>query len=446
MRFHIITYGCQMNEADSRLMAGLLEQAGWRQAESLHDADLVVVNTCSVRDKPERKVWGLLGQLRLLKERRPSAVVVVAGCMAQRVGEELAAKAAHVDAVLGTRSFHRIVEAAALARAGERPIVLTDLADDPARDRCQVAAVGAAPLCAYVPIILGCTNFCSYCIVPHVRGPEASRPADRIMEEVRVLAARGAREVTLLGQNVLAYGRDLGEATGFAELLAMLANIEGLWRLRFLTCHPRDVTPALARCMAEQANVCEHIHLPVQAGSDRLLREMNRGYTAAHYRATVAMLREHVPGLAITTDIMVGFPGETDKEFEESLRFYEEIGFDGAFTFAFSARPGTAAAVRADQVPGEVKIARLQRLIALQNRITVARNQAEVGRRVEVLVEGRAERGEGLLSGRTRHHKQVVFPGPAELIGSLVEVRLTTAHLWGFTAEAVAAPAGAHAR
>ncbi len=436
MKYHIITYGCQMNEADSGLMGDLLSACGWEACAGVEEADLIVLNTCSVREKPEQKVYSRLGRLAKLKEANPGLVIAVAGCMAQREGKEIRRRAPYVNLVLGTRQFHHLPELVERVRAGERGLVQLDGEEDPSAARGRPESEQrTAPLRAFVPIIRGCSNFCSYCIVPYVRGREVSRPLRDIVCEVRGLADRGAREVTLLGQNVLAYGRDLADGPSFADLLREVDGMEGLWRIRFTTCHPRDVTDELVEAMAGLPTVCEHIHLPIQAGADRVLDEMRRGYTTRDYLDTVARLRSAVGGLAITTDMMVGFPGETEEEFEESLRLYERIGFDAAFMFAYSPRPGTAAAAREDQVPRRTKSARLQRLIALQNGLTIARNEAEVGREMEALVEGPAERGEGLLAGRARNNKLVIFPGGAELAGSLVRVRSTEAHLWGFRGE-----------
>lgn len=429
-RYAILTYGCQMNEADSRLIAAVLEHAGWEECHSTQQADLIIINTCSVREKPEQKVRSLLGELRAEKEARPGLLLGVVGCMAQREGRRLISRSPYVDFVLGTRSFHHLLAVVARARQGARHLVLTDLADDPAALRCEVPS--EAQLRAFVPIILGCTNFCSYCIVPHVRGRETSRPLDQIVQEVEALVAQGTREVTLLGQNVCAYGKDLRDAPTFAQLLARLDAIDGLWRIRFTTSHPRDVDDALIQAMATLPKVCEHLHLPLQAGADRLLREMNRGYTVDQYRSLVARLRAAIPDLSLTTDLMVGFPGETEEDFAASLQLYAELRFDAAFTFAYSERPGTAAAARPDQVPRSLRRERLHRLIALQNRITLERNAALVGRTVEVLVEGPVEKGEGLLGGKTRQNQQVVFAGGPELIGTLIPVRLTESELWGF--------------
>jgi tRNA-2-methylthio-N6-dimethylallyladenosine synthase len=434
VQYTILTYGCQMNEADSRLIAAVLDRAGWQESPGDARADLVVINTCSVREKPEQKVRSLLGTLRQRKRDRPALLIAVVGCMAQREGLRLARRSPHVDVVLGTRCSHRIVEALDRALAGERPVVITDLAADAAAVRCEVeeSADQPAPLRAFVPVILGCTNFCAYCIVPFVRGRETSRPPEEIRREVESLVSRGTREVTLLGQNVLAYGRDLRARTTFSDLLAQLNDVPGLWRLRFTTCHPRDADWDLIDAIANLSHVCEHIHLPLQAGTDKLLSDMNRGYTVEDYQRVMERLRASVPGIAITTDIMVGFPGETDEDYEESLRLYARLRFDAAFTFAYSVRPGTRAADRPDQVPHEVKIARLNRLIQMQNRITRDINAAEVGRVVEVLVDGPAEKGEGLLAGKARSNKQVIFPGPLRFAGSLTPVRLTSSDLWGF--------------
>ncbi len=445
MNYTIITLGCQMNEADSDLMRSLLGRSGWEECEGYEHADLVILNTCSVRERPEHKVFSLLGEMLPWKQANPTAVLAVGGCMAQRAARDIRRRAPHVDIVMGTGAFHRIEEFVGRALQGERPIVALEMDASlmPALDKGRSPALSRQPagptLRAFVPIIRGCSNFCSYCIVPYVRGPEFSRPMAEIHQEVESLAARGTREVTLLGQNVLAYGRDLGEGAAnsgqasFAALLRDLGTIDDLWRIRFTTCHPRDVSDELVTGMAEIDKVCEHVHLPIQAGTDRLLGEMNRGYTVGHYLRVIEALRTRVQGIAITTDMLVGFPGETDDDFEQSLRLYEHIRFDAAFMFAYSPRPGTKAAAREDQVPRSVRIQRLNRAIEMQNRITVEKNDAAVGEEAEVLVDGPAPRGEGLLAGRARNNKQVVFPGDPRIAGSLVTVRLTAAHLWGFT-------------
>ena len=444
MKYRIITFGCQMNEADSELMAGLLGRSGWQACEALDEADLVVINTCSVRERPEHKVFSLLGELRPWKAAAPGRVLAVAGCMAQRAADDILRRAPHVDIVMGTRAFHRIEELVQRVRAGERPLVALEMEPHPAlalnsssfvvapAPRAERGTGGEVPLRAFVPVIRGCSNFCSYCIVPYVRGPEASRSPRDVQQEVESLVARGTREVTLLGQNVLAYGADLPDGPTFADLLGSLSAVHGLWRIRFTTCHPRDVSPQLVSAIGDLKKVCEHIHLPMQAGTNRLLQEMNRGYTTERYLEIIETLRSRVPGIAITTDIMVGFPGETEAEFESSLELYEQIGFDSAFMFAFSPRPGTTAATLGNQIPKQLRLDRLARVIEMQNRITIETNEAAIGEEVEVLVDGPAARGEGLLAGRARNNKQVIFPGALDLRGSLVTIRLAEAHLWGF--------------
>ncbi len=438
MKYAVITYGCQMNAADSDLMAALLQRSGWEPAQARDEADLIVLNTCSVRERPEHKVYSLLGELRRWKDSRPQGILIVSGCMAQHASQDILARAPHVDIVIGTRQFHRIGALTERVARGDRPIVELGMDQDPSESRCcKGDAVVAAPLRAFVPVIRGCSSFCTYCIVPHVRGPEASRRPEDIEREITSLVNRGTREVTLLGQNVLAYGRDLPERPTFARLLERLQHIDGLWRIRFTTCHPRDVGADLIEALASLSKVCEHIHLPIQAGTDRLLQEMNRGYTVEHYLALVDQLRSGVPNIAISTDIMVGFPGETEGDFEQSLRLYERIRFDSAFTFAYSPRPLTAAAAREDQVPRGTRLDRLRRLIQSQNQITVDVNQRQVGEEADLLVDGPAERGRGLLSGRTRTGKQVLFPADTCRIATLVNVRLAGAHLWGFTGDLV---------
>jgi tRNA-2-methylthio-N6-dimethylallyladenosine synthase len=431
-RFFIQTFGCQMNEADSQAMGRLLEAHGWAQANTPEEAALIILNTCCVRAKPEEKVYSRLGELRPLKERDPSVLLVVAGCMAQKEGEKMLKRVPYLDLVLGTRQFHRLPEFVLACQAGERLSVL-GLEDDPFVARHQLAADGqAAGLKVFVPIILGCDNRCTYCIVPSVRGEQKSRPAAEILAEVAALAERGCKEITLLGQNVLAYGRDLPEPTDFARLLEILHEVAGLARIRFTTAHPRDVDDHLIQTAAALPKVCEHWHLPVQAGEDQLLRAMGRGYTAAEYAAKIEKIRAARPGAAITTDIMVGFPGETDEQFETSLEFYEKIGFDQAFTFVYSTRPGTPAAKMAEQVAKAVKVKRLIRLSEAVNQSAIRINTAAVSSVGEVLVEGLSEKDAANLGGRLRNNKFVVFPGSSELIGQFVKVKLISAHPWGF--------------
>jgi tRNA-2-methylthio-N6-dimethylallyladenosine synthase len=431
--YHLITFGCQMNEADSRSLAALLEAHGYRAAADPADADLILLNTCCVRPKPEQKALSRLGDLVKYKAANPDLVIGVVGCMAQKEGPALLKRARMVDLVVGPRRLARLPELAAACRSQRQA-------------QCDVSLNGARPwlptdtthggLTAFVTIIQGCSNFCSYCIVPHVRGPEASRPAEEIVAEVSALVAGGCREVTLLGQNVLAYGKDSG-AAGFADLLVQLNAVPGLERIRFTTAHPRDVTDDIIAAVGELPRVCEHFHLPIQAGNDRLLAAMGRGYTAAGYLDLVGRIRARVPGVSITTDIMVGFPGETEDEFAASLDVYRQIGFDQSFTFIYSTRPGTPASDLPDQLPYRVKEERLRRAVALQSATSTEINRRRVDSTTEVLVEGVSEKDATRVAGRTRENKMVVFPGDDSLIGQLVTVRLIAAHLWGFRGERV---------
>ncbi|MDH7601986.1 MAG: tRNA (N6-isopentenyl adenosine(37)-C2)-methylthiotransferase MiaB [Armatimonadota bacterium] len=432
-KFFIFTWGCQMNEDDSEQIASRLLQLGCSPANRPEEADIVVLVTCSVRRKPEEKVKSKLGQLRALKEKKPHMIVGVCGCMAQRVGEELKKAYPFIDFVAGTAQVHRVPELIQEVRNTHRFALALDL------DRQvppRVPHIGA-PLKAFVPVMYGCDNFCSYCIVPYVRGRERSRTVEDIAAEVRQLAELGTKEVTLVGQNVNSYGATLNPPVDFADLLAVINEIEGIERIRFTTSHPKDLSDKLIAAIRDLEKVCEHIHLPVQSGDDEVLRAMNRHYTAAHYKERVAALREAVPGIAITTDLLVGFPGETDAQFENTLRLVEEIRFDSAFMFAFNPIPGTAAATMPNQVPEPIKKERLKRLIELQNRITCEINNSQVGQVQEVLVEGVSPKDPNRLTGLTRQNKTVNFPGSTDLIGSLVKVRLTEGHLYGFVGEAV---------
>lgn len=437
-KYLTFTYGCQMNERDSEAMAGLLEEMGFEPARRPEEADLILVNTCAVRERAENKVFGKLGELRALKSARPELIIGVAGCMVQREGmaQKIRQLAPHVDLIIGTHALHRLPE---LVREVERT----------RRTRVAVIPAAAAPLTelpvkrsdkirAYVNVSYGCNNFCTYCIVPYVRGPERSRQPEDILREVRSLAAAGYREVTLLGQNVNSYGRDLAKPITFGDLLKLVDRVEGLARIRFTTSHPRDFSHELIEIIARSEKVCEHFHLPAQAGSDRILALMGRGYTRTHYLELARAIRTRLPEATITTDLIVGFPGESEEDFAATLDLVEQVRFDAAFTFIYSPRPGTAAANLPDQVPAAVKRERLARLNQLQYRFTRESNERLVGRVVEVLVEGRSKTNPERLTGRTRTNKVVVFSGPEEMIGRLVPLRITAAqtfNLFGETLE-----------
>ena len=422
-RYHIETMGCQMNVHDSEQMAAMLEGQGWRAAKGRADADLIVLNTCSIRQKAEEKVYSLLGRLAALKRRRPELIIAAGGCLAQQEGAALLANCPHLDLVFGTHQVANLPGLLAEVERGRRPCELSL--------GYQFAESRRTPgLKAYVSIMQGCDNFCTYCIVPYVRGREVSRPQEAIVREVRGLAASGVREVTLLGQNVNSYGKRMAggaEAATFAGLLQEVARTPGLERLRFTTSHPRDLSPELARLFGRLGPLCEHIHLPVQSGSTRVLAAMHRGYSRSDYLERIGRLREACPDIAITTDIIVGFPGESETDFEQTLSLVREVGFDGAFSFKYSDRPGTAASRLSGKLPEEVKGRRLSELQALQEEITLAKNRLLAGSVQEVLVEGASKRG-ATLTGRTRSNRIVHFAGPQELAGQLAQVRIEAAY------------------
>ncbi len=435
-RYKILTWGCQMNEEDSEQMSLYLQERGYEPAESVEDADVVLLNTCAVRRKPEEKVFSTLGQLRKLKQRKPHMVIGVCGCMAQLRAEEIRQKAPHVDMIIGTAHVSQVgalveevLQKRRLAMRLELPerkgAIVTDI---PARK------IERAPkLKAFVPIQYGCDKFCTFCVVPITRGRERSRPTADIIQEIRMLAERGTKEVTLLGQTVNSYGKNLLEGrVPFARLLKLINDIEGIERIRFTSPYPRDFRDDLINAIAELPKVMEHVHLPLQSGNNEILKAMRRLYTVEQFEEIVHKLRERVPGIAITTDIIVGFPGETDEQFEDTLKVVERIRFDGAYMFAYSPRPGTPAAAMENQIPRAVKQERLQRLIELQNRITCEINASQVGRVFEVLVEGPSQKDPTKLAGFTRENKMMHFVGSPELIGKIVKVRADEAHLWGF--------------
>jgi tRNA-2-methylthio-N6-dimethylallyladenosine synthase len=418
-----------MNEAEAERVGAQLRSLGWRPVADAWDAELIFLHTCCVRERPERKVYGFLDGLRALRQQKPQTVIAVGGCMAQKEGGRIFDRAPHVGVLIGPRRLGRLPElVAALEVTGERQ---ADLALEDAEPSLPEAP---AALTAFVPIIEGCTNYCAYCIVPHVRGPERSRPSAEIRDEIEHLAARGCREVTLLGQNVLAYGEDRPGERDFPALLEFVHDTS-VDRIRFTTSHPRDAGERLFHVIASLPKACESLHLPLQAGHDALLAAMNRRYTIEEYLRKVEVAREIIQGLALSTDLIVGFPGETEEQFRASLEVYRRIRFDQAFMFAYSPREGTAAARLPDSVSKEVKQRRLAELIEMQNAISTEINRAAVGQTFEVLVEGPSAKNPDRLSGRTRQNKLAVFSGPAELVGRLVHIRATAGHVWGMEGE-----------
>ncbi|HMD51129.1 MAG TPA: tRNA (N6-isopentenyl adenosine(37)-C2)-methylthiotransferase MiaB [Solirubrobacteraceae bacterium] len=420
-RYHVTTFGCQMNEHDSERMKGMLESLGYVEAPERAAADLILFNTCSIRESADSRFIAHLGEARRLKRERPERVVGVGGCWAQSLKEEVFERFPFVDVAFGPGQVHRLAEfltSDSLSAQGYFEFEGFTGHLPARRER---------PFQGWLQISVGCNCACSYCIVPSTRGREVSRPVDELLAEVRSMAAEGVREVTLLGQNVNSYGRDLAERASFAELLRLIDAVEGVQRIRYTSPHPKDMREDVIRAHAELESVCEHIHLPLQSGSSRVLKAMRRTYDRRRYLDRVAMIREHVPDAALTTDIIVGFPGETEEDFLQTLEVVEEVGYDGAFTFVFSPRRGTAAASLTEGlVPHPVKVERMQRLVELVQRQALQRAQRFLGRTLEVLVEGPSRTDPDRVRGRTRHNKVVNFAGLAAP-GELTDVEILTA-------------------
>jgi tRNA-2-methylthio-N6-dimethylallyladenosine synthase len=415
------TFGCQMNVNDSEKVAGLLQADGYERAASPNTADVVFINTCAVREKAAEKLYHALGRLKKAKRERPGLIVGVGGCVAQLEGTAVLDRAPQVDVLVGTHNLSSVPELVRRARAGQgRGVDLDRRADT--FDVPIDAVAHSSRVRAYVTAIEGCNHVCSFCVVPRTRGPEVCRDPDAIVDEVRSLVARGYPEVMLLGQTVNAYRH---RTLDFAGLLARVDAVDGLVRLRFTTSHPEHVDARMARALRDLPKVCPYLHLPVQSGSDRILAGMRRGYTRRQYLDTVALLRDHVPALALSTDVIVGYPGETQGEFEETVSLVEEVGFDGVFVFMYSPRPGTTAFRLHDDVDADEKLRRLQVLNTLQQRAQGQRNRRRVGGQEEVLVDtvGESRR----LAGRTRDFRIVHLDGPAHLLGQTVEVEVTAA-------------------
>ncbi|GIX48254.1 MAG: tRNA-2-methylthio-N(6)-dimethylallyladenosine synthase [Candidatus Tectimicrobiota bacterium] len=437
----IVTYGCQMNKYDSERIAGLLQQAGYTLTADVRQAHLVLLNTCSVREKADQKFYSELGRLKRLKTRRPELLIGVCGCIPQRARDEILQRAPYVDLVFGTLNLSRVVELVRQVEETREPVL--EITDEVLDDDLGVLPVARdSRVTAFVSVMQGCNKHCSFCVVPATRGPQVSRPLPVVLEEVRRLAEAGYREVTLLGQNVNAYGKDLRpRRVDFADLLAAVNAVDGIARIRFVTSHPLDFTPRLIAAMAELDKVCEYLHLPFQAGSNRILKLMRRGYTAEAYRELIAQIREAVPDIALSTDVIVGFPGETEEDFLETRRMLELVRFDSIFLFKYSPRPGTLAPQLPNPVPEAVKQRRFEGLLNMQKRIALAANLPYEGRTVEVLVEGPSKKDPAKLTGRTRTNKIVNFAGDARLIGELVPVRITRAGLYALEGELASASA-----
>jgi tRNA-2-methylthio-N6-dimethylallyladenosine synthase len=422
--FYLETFGCQMNVVDSERIVDLLEGIGYAQVDAADKADLVLLNTCSVRDKAERKVYGHLGRFKPIKDQRPELIIGVGGCVAQQEGEKMLEKISYLDLVFGTHNVHRLPELVQQVEEKRQRGSATEFLDRETRLNLFPQRSVRDNITRFVTVMQGCDNFCSYCIVPHVRGREVSRPSAEIVAEVESLVAQGVREVTLLGQNVNSYGSKDEQEVSFAQLLHKLNAVEGLERLRFATSHPKDMTDELIDCFAQLEKLCKHIHLPIQSGSDRILALMNRGYSSVDYLRKVKTLQQVCPEIRLTTDIIVGFPGETEADFQATLDLVEKVGYADAFTFLYSQRTGTAAAELTDDQSSVQKQQRFERLVALQNRLSEETWQADLDRVLPVLVEGASKQGDGQMFGRTTWNRIVNFTGGAELLGKIVPVRI----------------------
>ncbi len=437
MKAYVKTFGCQMNEHDSERMRGMLLKVGYTLAHDEEDADFILINTCSIREKAEQKAFSYMGRLKLRKDKKPHLRIGICGCIAQREGRRIIRRAPHVDLIFGTKNVHRLpylIEK--MWKAHEmHDRVIEIYRDDSARWQqfdCEIARDNRVS--AWVTIMQGCDNYCTYCVVPYVRGGEWSRPSEEIIAEISDLAGRGYKEVTLLGHNVNSYGRGLSQDFDFPRLIRSVNKIAGIERIRFTTSHPKDFSEELVEAIADCPKVCEHIHLPFQSGSDKILSSMNRKYTIAEYLHKVKMLRARIPHAVVTSDVIVGFPGEEEDDFQQTLQVVESVQFEGLFSFLYSVRPQAAAGNFPQQIPNNIKQKRFEILLEIQNRISSERNMALLGTQQEVLVEEAVKKGneesdkEVLLRGRTRLNKVVEFIGSADWIGKLQKVEINKAN------------------
>lgn len=425
---YIATFGCQMNVHDSEQMAVLLRDLGYEPTEDSAKADCILINTCSIREKAEQKAFSELGRLMKLKEKNPNLIVGFAGCLAQHLGARVHGRVKNVDLVFGTHNIHRLPEMMARVQKERKPVTEVGFSSS-----LHSLGIFAPPpqgaVGAFVSIMQGCDNYCAYCVVPFLRGPEISREPEDIVGEIEKLARRGIREVTLLGQNVNSYGKKSGGRGDFVFLLKKIHEIEGIERIRFTTSHPKDLSDELIDCFGSQSRLCRHIHLPVQSGSSRVLKRMNRGYSAEDYLEKVAHLRRVCPEISITSDIIVGFPGETRKDYQETIDMMEKIRFDSVFSFKYSERKGAAAQALTGKVPETEKKLRLRELQALQDRHTQEKNTSLEGSVQDVLVEGQSRNSRQDMTGRTSSWKIVNFEGRPELIGKTVPVKISRGYL-----------------
>ncbi|MCF6464966.1 tRNA (N6-isopentenyl adenosine(37)-C2)-methylthiotransferase MiaB [Clostridium sp. Cult2] len=423
-KYTIETHGCQMNEHDSEKISWILESMGYEWTDNKEESDFIIYNTCLVRENAELKVYGQLGALKDLKRRKPDIILAVCGCMMQReeARNVILSKYRHVDIIFGTGNIHKLPQL--INRYYQTNKTVVDIVEDNREIVEDIEANRKYSFKAFVNIMYGCNNFCTYCIVPYTRGREKSREPENIIKEVDNLAKEGYKEITLLGQNVNSYGKTLSYNYSFADLLKNINKIKGIERIRFMTSHPKDLSEELIEAMAESDKVCEHLHLPVQSGSNKILKAMNRKYTKEDYLILIEKIKKAIPNIAISTDIIVGFPGETEEDFNETLDLVKRVRYDSAFTFLYSIREGTLAAKMENQIPDKVKHDRFQRLLDTLYPIFYENNLKYKDKVVEVLIEEVSKNNENVLTGRSRDGKLIHFEGNKELIGSLVNVRI----------------------
>lgn len=430
------TYGCQQNSSDSEKIKGMLWDMGFDFCNHAEDADFVLYNTCAVRENAELRVFGNLGALKHVKRRNPEMVIGVCGCMMQQahIAETIRKKYKHVDLVFGTHALFRFPSLLAGVWQGDRKI---DVENEDGHIFEEISYHRDPPPLAKIPIMYGCNNFCTYCIVPYVRGRERSRDAERILQEVKEVAALGYREVMLLGQNVNSYGNDLEDGDSFPELLRKVCQIDGIERVRFMTSHPKDISDELITVMAEESKICKQLHLPVQSGSTKILAAMNRKYTREHYLELIEKVRDKMPDIVLTTDIIVGFPGETNEDFQETLSLLKLVEYDTIFSFIYSKRQGTPAATMDDVMDEEQKHKNFDRMLEVQNEISKRKNDACLGKTFSVLVEGVSKNNQDTLTGRTESGKVVNFEGSSHMVGTLQQIKITKSQTWSLFGEIV---------
>ncbi len=426
--YFLLTYGCQMNESDSERYAGQLESLGYRRTEDMDMADVVLLNTCCVRETAEGKILGKIGELKHVKQHNPNLIIAVAGCMAQEWQDRLFERAPHIDLVIGTHNIHKLIELIRERQAKSGHYLEADMTVPAFHD---LPTKRFQKFFAWVPIMNGCNKFCTYCIVPYVRGREVSRPIADIVREIEEIAKEGYKEITLLGQNVNSYGLDLKDGTDFSALLQAVDRIDGIERVRYMTSHPKDMTFAMIDAIADSRKVVNHMHLPIQSGSDELLKKMNRGYTVDQYMELVEYARKRIPDLVLTTDIIVGFPGETEEMFCQTLDLLKRVQYDMAYTFIYSPRTGTPAAKMEHQIPQEEKSRRLQRLMDVQNVYSLQLNQAMEHKEYEVIVEGPTKNDENHWFGRTTGNKMIIWEHDGSAaVGDTVKVAVDKGQTW----------------